>query len=83
MDPDAIEVHPLAQQVAAALQGAVYPLDRRQLVIIAQENEAPRMLLTLLSGLPNQRFVSDDEITRALDRPSAGQFQPRSPHASS
>lgn len=44
-------LHPLARQLSDALQGAVYPLTRRELLLVARENEAPPMLLTLLSGL--------------------------------
>lgn len=60
-------VHPLAREVTQALAGAVYPLSRDQLVVLARENEAPRMLVTLLSGLPARTFASEAEVTEWVD----------------
>ena len=62
-------VHPLAGEVARALRGAIFPAERTSLVHVARENEAPRTLLTLLSGLPNRRFAHAAEVVQALERP--------------
>ncbi len=53
---------PLAREVCAALIGAEFPLRRDHLVHIARENEAPRLMVTLLSGLPDRLFRSLDEV---------------------
>ena len=61
VDPVEVEVTlPLARQVSDALQGVL--LRPRQLGIIARENEAPAMLVTLLSGLPPRPFASLREV---------------------
>ena len=60
---------PLAGQVASALEGAVYPLTRRELVLVARANEAPRTLLSLLEGIPDGDFRSLDEVQLALSPP--------------
>ncbi len=68
-------VHPLAGEVARALRGALFPADRTALVHVARENEAPRTLLTLLSGLPNRRYAQPGEVVEALESrslPSVG-----------
>lgn len=59
--------HPLAGEVDAALRGAVFPLLRDELVWIARENEAPRMLVSLMSALPDQRYGSQDAVVRLLE----------------
>ena len=58
---------PLARQLADALRGAVFPLERGLLVEVARENEAPSMLLSMLGGLPNRPFASEDEVAAALE----------------
>lgn len=60
-------VHPLAKQVVDALEGAVYPLSRAQLLVLARENEAPGLILTRLSSLPDRRFSSEAEVTEWVD----------------
>jgi hypothetical protein len=74
MEPDEVEravraVFPLAKQVAAALEGAVYPLDRRELVLVARANEAPKTLISILEGIPDGRFRSLDEVQVAVSPP--------------
>lgn len=64
---------PLAIQLDIALEGAVYPLRRREIVLVARENDAAPPLLTLLSGLPDQIFGSHDDVSErvsALPPPS-------------
>jgi hypothetical protein len=58
---------PLAQLLHQALLGAVFPLATGQLVQLARENEAPRVLLTLLEGLPRREFDSLDAVQQALE----------------
>lgn len=54
------------QAVASALEGAVYPLTRRQLVLVARANEAPRTLLSLLEGIPDATFRSLEDVQLAI-----------------
>jgi hypothetical protein len=61
-----VEVAPLAPQGAFALEGAIYPLARREVLVLARENEAPAMLLSLLSLLPDRSFGGEDEVQAAL-----------------
>jgi Protein of unknown function (DUF2795) len=58
---------PLARPLEEALRGAVFPLSAEQLVHVARENEASPIVLSLLSVLPRQQFVSLDAVTHALD----------------
>lgn len=60
-------VHPLAREVVRALEGAVYPLSRAHLLLLARENEAPDLILTRLSALPNRLFESEAEVTELVD----------------
>ncbi|HYV48874.1 MAG TPA: DUF2795 domain-containing protein [Myxococcaceae bacterium] len=80
MDSDEVEraaepSFPLAKQVATALEGAVYPLTRREVVLVARANEAPKTLISILEGIPDARFRSLDEVQVAVsplpDRPPA------------
>lgn len=50
-----------------ALLGAVFPLSTEQLVLLARENDAPPIVLSLLSGLPRQRFDSLDLVQRVVE----------------
>lgn len=59
-----------ATAVGQALQGAVYPLSRDGVVLVARENEADAALLGTLSTLPAQSYRSPDEVIAALGRPS-------------
>jgi hypothetical protein len=73
---------PLAQPLQKALIGAVFPLSTEQLVLLARENEAPPVVLSLLSGLPRQRFDSLDGIEQVLDfQPGAGGEAAEAPSA--
>ncbi len=62
---------PLAQPLDAALRGAVFPLSAEHLVLVARENEAPSVLLTLLSSLPRRTYASLDTVTRVLEGDAA------------
>ena len=65
---------PLAQPLQQALLGAVFPLSTEQLVLLARENEAPSVVLSLLSGLPRRRFDSLDVVQQVLEsQPGAGE----------
>lgn len=54
--------------LARSLEGAVYPLERDELVLVGRENEAERTVLTLLSALPNARYPSEEAVVQAVDR---------------
>jgi len=74
MEPDEVEraagpSFPLAKQVADALAGAVYPLSRRELVLVARANEAPKTLISILEGIPDGRFRSLDDVQVAVSPP--------------
>ncbi|WP_052518819.1 DUF2795 domain-containing protein [Archangium violaceum] len=58
---------PLAQPLHQALLGAVFPLSVEQLVLLARENEAPSLVVSLLGNLPARRFESLDAIQQALE----------------
>jgi hypothetical protein len=45
----------------------VYPLSADQLLLLARENEAPSVVLSLLSNLPRQRYDSLDAIQQAVE----------------
>jgi hypothetical protein len=60
------EVFPLAGPVSSALEGALFPLNRHQLVVVARENEAPTTLVSLLYGLPDRRFTALDEVEQLI-----------------
>jgi hypothetical protein len=61
---------PLAQSLQQALLGAVFPLSTDQLLLLARENEAPPVVLTLLSTLPGRRFESLDEVEQGVESQS-------------
>ena len=58
---------PLAQSLHQALLGAVFPLTSEELTWVARENEAPRLVLSLLSSLPRGSFASVDAVAVALE----------------
>jgi hypothetical protein len=60
---------PLAQPLQKALLGAVFPLSTKELVWLAQENEAPPVVLSLLSNLPRRMFESLDAVLQELEAP--------------
>lgn len=60
-------MYPLARQVSEALLGAVFPLRRDHLVWVARENEAPPILLSMLSGLPDRIYRSLEDVQEVLD----------------
>ena len=81
MEPDEVEraagpSFPLAKQVAAALEGAVYPLSRREVVLVARANEAPKTLISILEGIPDGRFRSLDDVQVAVSPPVPGPESP-------
>jgi hypothetical protein len=49
-----------------ALEGALFPLSREHLVLVARENDAPAGVLSLLGGLPAGRYGALDEVVRRL-----------------
>jgi hypothetical protein len=61
---------PLAQPLHQALLGAVFPLSVDQLVLLARENEAPSLVVSLLGSLPARRFDSLDDIQQVLESQS-------------
>lgn len=61
----------MAKQVSDALSGAVFPLERHQVIWVARENDASATLLTMLSALPPRRFLSEDEVESALEEEDA------------
>ncbi|WP_233262070.1 DUF2795 domain-containing protein [Vitiosangium sp. GDMCC 1.1324] len=58
---------PLAQPLHQALLGAVFPLSTEQLVLLARENEAPSLVVSLLSNLPSRQFESLDAVQQFLE----------------
>lgn len=72
VEPKAGGASPLAEPVSTALGGAVYPLDRDELIWVARENEAPKTVLALLSSLPPRRFRSLDDVQRAIQEAREG-----------
>jgi hypothetical protein len=68
----------LATSLRQALQGAVFPLSRAQLVLVARENAAPAELLTLMAGLPSQEFRSLEAVEFSLE--GSVQDQARAQH---
>jgi uncharacterized protein DUF2795 len=65
---------PLAEPLQNALLGAVFPLSTEQLVLLARENEAPPVVLSLLSNLPSRLFESLDAVQQELEaQPGAGE----------
>jgi hypothetical protein len=57
----------MKQPLQKALRGAVFPLSRSQLLLLARENEAPAVVLSLLSTLPEHRFESLASVERGLE----------------
>lgn len=64
---------PLARPLQEALLGAVFPLSTELLIRLARENEAPPLILSLLSNLPGRRYESLDAVQHALESPPAGE----------
>jgi hypothetical protein len=63
---------PLAESLQQALVGAVFPLNAEELAWVARENEAPRVVLSLLSSLPRGDFASVDAVAVALEGDLSG-----------
>ncbi len=61
-------VRPLEELVRAALAGAVYPLERGALVLVARENLAPAMVVTALASLPDRSYRSPDDVNRSISQ---------------
>ncbi len=70
MDPvrDSVvgRVEGVADPIADALAGAIYPLSRTQLVELARENEASTAVLSRLAALPNREFRSQTQVTDSV-----------------
>jgi hypothetical protein len=63
----------LLPELSRALDGAVFPLERRELVQVAMENEAPGTLVTLLGGVGEALYLNVEAVGRALaEAPTAG-----------
>ncbi len=58
---------PLAWPLHQALSGAVFPLSVEQLLLLARENEAPSVVLSLLSNLPGRSYDSLDAVQLAVE----------------
>lgn len=56
----------MKQPLRKALLGAVFPLSSNQLLQLARENEAPAVVLSLLSLLPGHRFESLAAVEQGL-----------------
>ncbi len=65
MRPTSLE-EGMKQPLQKALLGAVFPLSRNQLLLLARENEAPAVVLSLLSILPGRRFESLAAVEQGL-----------------
>ena len=66
-------LRPLAPDTERALEGAVFPLLRKQLICIARENDAPARLLTLLGGIADTSYASLEQVMDAVHaQPGAG-----------
>lgn len=73
---------PLAGSLHQALSGAVFPLSAEQLLLLARENEAPSVVLSLLSNLPRQRYDSLEAIQQAVEsQAEAGEEATEASHA--
>ncbi|WNG38556.1 DUF2795 domain-containing protein [Archangium violaceum] len=70
---------PLAQPLHKALLGAVFPLSTEQLVVLARENEAPSVVLSLLGSLPPREFESLDAVQHALESQVQESEEPTEP----
>jgi hypothetical protein len=57
----------LASSLRQALQGAVFPISRDHLLLVARENAASPELLTLLAGLPRGDFRSLEAVEFGLE----------------
>lgn len=57
---------PLDEPLAMALEGAVFPLARSEIIEVAKENGAPARLLTLLSAIPQTLFANLKEVQEAV-----------------
>jgi hypothetical protein len=66
IEESGLRVYPLAREVSLALEGAVYPLRRDQLVAIARENGSPSTLLSLLHLLPDRDPLESLDQVEAL-----------------
>lgn len=49
------------------LQGAEYPADRDDLLVVAEGNDAPEDVIEVLEGLDETTFDGPDEVSEALD----------------
>lgn len=56
----------VATELEDALAGALFPLSRRELVLLARENEAGEALVAMLSTLPEASFRSQQEVANGL-----------------
>lgn len=59
-----------AHELEGALAGAVFPLSREELVMVARENEASKTMLTLLNALPPAEYRSRELVLQAIEQSS-------------
>lgn len=64
-----------AHELEGALEGAVFPLSREELILVARENESSRTLLTLLHGIGQGEYHSRDEVLEAVERVPGGELE--------
>ncbi|MGA9524761.1 MAG: DUF2795 domain-containing protein [Myxococcaceae bacterium] len=65
------EQEPGIRKVEKALEGALWPLGRDELVAIARDNDATRSVISLLSGLPARQFCSRAEVLGQISQRSS------------
>lgn len=76
LGPHDLMPQPLLPELSRALEGAVFPLSRSDLIRVARENEAPDTLLTLLEGVPDRTYRDLASVERAIEHaPVAGSMQ--------
>lgn len=61
-----------SHEVEGALQGAVFPLSREELILVARENEASRTMLTLLHGIRGGTYGSGEQVLEAIEELPGG-----------
>ncbi len=67
LEPQLPRLRPLRRELARALEGALFPAERRALVAIARENEAPALLVSMLEGLAPGVYPSREAVEDRLE----------------
>lgn len=55
-----------SKSVLAHLQSVDYPADREELVVAAEDGEAPVEVINFLKSLPRERYESEEMVLRDL-----------------